>query len=412
MVYSFEAQIILVIGLCIIFSYALNLVIRRIKLPLMIAPLFAGLIINYYSVGISYHLPFYREIIEIFSGIGIILILFFIGLKVDLHFLKGMSKNSSIIALNAGLVPFVLGFAFTFYVTKDWTESLFVGIALAITAEEVSIEILEELSLIQKRIGQIIIEAGIIGDIFEISAIALLGLLLRSSALSSGSVFNFVFELIGFILVILMMRYFILDWLLTIVGKDKKRFEYSTIAIVTLFIMVSAAELLNISSILGALIAGLLLKNKLIADKLYVEEHHIVEALEVFNFGVFHSIIFIWIGITINLSSIMSNIAFGIMLTIIAIAGKLLGSIIGNTLIKEPMEEGILIGWGLNARGATEMFALLVAKNTGFLSTEIFSSVVFMVLITTIISPIIFKYLVSKGYGLIEHNASNSKHHK
>ena len=97
---------------------------------------------------------------------------------------------------------------------------------------------------------------------------------------------------------------------------------------------------------------------------------------------------------------LFQNIGFGILLTFLAITGKLIGAVLGNHFCKESLQEGLLIGWGLNARGATDLFALLVAQSQGLVSTSIFSAIVFMALMTTIISPIVFKLLVLKGYGI------------
>ncbi len=402
--FSSEVQVILVLGLCIILSFFANIITRKLKLPSIIAPLLIGLILNFWLLEYLPFLTEFKQILAIFANFGLIVILFFIGLKVDFRFFKGLSGNSSIMALNAGIIPLILGFYTGYFFTHDIIKSLFIGIALAITAEEVSITILDELNLLKKRIGQLIIEAGIIGDIFEISAIVLLGVLIKAKSFNeSFGIFNVIGELALFISLVVVMRYFIIEFLLKIPGKDGKKYEYFAVAFVILLIMTIASELLNFSYIIGALVAGLLLKDRLIDKKMYYEEHHIVEAIEVFNFGVFESLVFIWIGLSINETILFSNIGLGIALTIIALAGKLIGSVIGNYFCNEPLSEGILIGWGLNARGATELFTVLIAKNQGIISQDIFSAVVFMALVTTIISPIVFNYLVLKGYGVVKH---------
>jgi Kef-type K+ transport system membrane component KefB len=399
MALNLDAQIMLVIGICLISSFVINLFSKRLKLPMMIAPLLVGLALNHFK-SITGLFPDFRLVLEVLSGLGIIMVLFFIGLKVDLHFMKGLSKNSTIMALNAGHVPFILGLFATYIFTRNWLEAVFVGIALAITAEEVSVSILEEMHLLQKRIGQLIIDAGIIGDIFEISAIALLGLFIRSKEIADFSAVALVLEIILFLVLIILMRYYGIGLLFKTIGKTEKKFEYFSVAIVTLLIIVGAAEALNFSGIIGALLAGLLLKDKLIKDKLYIEEHHIVESLEVFNFGIFHPLVFVWIGLSVDLAQMSPSLGLGLVLTVLALAGKILGSMLGNMFCKESYSEGFLIGWGLNARGATEMFALLIAKNQGFISDGVFSAVVLMALLTTIISPIVFKILVLKGIGL------------
>ncbi len=397
--FSFEAQIILVLGVCLISTFLLNLLAKRFKLPLMIAPLLIGLFLNMGIVKYLEIFPSFFNILSIFANFGVIVVLFYVGLGVDFRFMKDLSKNSSIMALNAGHVPFFFGFFATWIITRNWVEAVFVGIALAITAEEVAVSILDELNLLHKRIGQLIIEAGVIGDIFEISAIAILGFFIRTQTMHF-TFFNFMFELFVFLLITLLMRFYIIDWLLRIVGKKSTRFEYFSVAMIILLVMAAASEIFNFSAIIGALLAGILLKDKLSDDMLYFEEHNIFEALEIFNFGVFHPLIFIWIGLTINMELLFQNIGFGILLTVLAILGKLLGAVLGNYFCKESLQEGILIGWGLNARGATELFALLIARSEGLVSQSVFSAIVFMALLTTILSPIIFKILVLRGYGI------------
>jgi len=409
--FSFESQVLVVIAVCLVSTYVLNLLARRLQLPIMIAPLLIGLSLNIPIVASQLSiLSSFGEILSVFANFGIIVVLFFIGLGVDFHFMKDMSKNSSIMALNAGHTPFFFGLFATYIFTRNWIESVFVGIALAITAEEVAVSILDELKMLHKRIGQLIIEAGIIGDIFEIGAIALLGLFIRTKSMDNFTIFTLIFDFVMLLAIILLMRYFVIEWLLKTVGRKGRKYEYFSVAFVILLILTLASQLLNFSYIIGALLAGILLKDKLIQDKLYYEEHNMVETIEVFNLGVFQPLIFIWIGYTIDFSMITKNLTFGLVLTVLALTGKLLGSILGNFFCKEPVEEGILIGWGLNARGATELFAILIAQNQGFISNDVFSAVVLMALLTTIISPIIFKFLVLRGFGLYKHRRYKGKH--
>ena len=412
--FSIETQVVLVLGICLVTSYLLNLLLKKLQLPSMIAPLIIGLLLNIAILNnYLYFLPDFKHILSLFANFGVIIVLFFIGLKVDFRFIKDLSKNSSIMALNAAHIPFFLGLFATYFYTRNIVQSLFVGLALAITAEEVTIAILDELKLLRKRVGQLIIEAGIIGDIFEILAIALLGLFIRTKSMTqSAKIFTIIAELVMLITIIIIVRYFIIETLLKIHGRKGRKYEYFGMAFVVLMIMTIASELLNFSYIIGALIAGLLLKDKFVQDKLYYEEHQIVEAIEVFNFGVFHPLIFIWIGLSLDFNILFSNIEFGVVLTVLALVGKIIGSVLGNYFCREPLSEGILIGWGLNARGATELFALLIARNQGIINQNIFAAVVFMAFVTTVISPIMFKFLAMRGYGMVKHRHRKAIHKK
>ena len=312
--------------------------------------------------------------------------------------------------MNAGLIPFELGFFASYIYTQNIPTSLFVGLALAITAEEVSITILDELRMLKKRVGQLIIEAGIIGDVFEIAAIAFLGFFIRAKTVGSITLLTFILEIFAFIFVVILMRFYVIEFLLDIPDRKSRKYEYFAVAFIILIIMAAISELLNFSAIIGALAAGMLLKNKLIKDRMYYHEHIIIEAIEVFHFGIFEPIVFIFIGLSVDPAMLFENIGFGLILTFLALFGKIAGALVGNYFCGEPLSEGILIGWGLNARGATELFALLIAQNLGIVSEDIFAAIVLMAILTTIISPIIFKMLVRNGYGLVKHVHSRNKH--
>ena len=107
---GFESQIVVVIGLCLVSSYLLNLVLnKKFKLPLMIAPLIVGLLLNYNFFDYRYLVPDFRTVISVFANMGVAVVLFFIGLKVDLRYMKDLSRSASVIALSSGLIPFLLG---------------------------------------------------------------------------------------------------------------------------------------------------------------------------------------------------------------------------------------------------------------------------------------------------------------
>ena len=79
----------------------------------------------------------------------------------------------------------------------------------------------------------------------------------------------------------------------------------------------------------------------------------------------------------------------------IATGGKLIGSILGSLIGKGTIKEGIIMGWGLNARGAVEIMVVRLAFEMGYVEPIIYSSIILMTFVTTIISPIIFKYVVT-----------------
>ncbi|MBN2422827.1 cation:proton antiporter [Candidatus Woesearchaeota archaeon] len=395
---TFTIQLLSTLCICLVSSFLINRLFKKLNLPNIIAPLIVGLALNTeLSRNLLSFIPEFEHIVELFANLGIVLTLFFLGLKINLRSMKNLSKNSSIMAINAGFFPFIWGFVAAYLFKYSLVTSFFVGVCLSITAEEVSISILDELKLIRTRIGQLIIEAGAIGNVFEIIVIALLGIIIKSINLSQSFIlFKIAMELIFFFSLITIMRYILVPFFFDSLGKTHRNFELFLACFVILILLSLGSELLAFGYIIGALLAGLIVKDHLIDKNGYKDEQRVIEVVETVNFSIFEPMIFIWIGLLINPATLIQSPMFGIVLTVIAILGKLLGAIIGNFFCKESILEGMIIGWGLNARGATELFAVLIAKNIGMIGNEIFNAVVFMALMTTIISPIVFKILVRR----------------
>ncbi len=399
MVLSLSLQILSTLSICLTLSFFFNRILKKMDLPNMLAPLVVGLLLSFnLSKDMLKFVPEFSNIVEIFATLGIILTLFFLGLKLNFKSVKNLTKNSSIMAINAGFFPFILGFVITYMFNFNLLQSFFAGICLTLTAEEVSISILTELKLGRKKLGQIIMEAAAIGNVLEIIVIAILGIIIKSMKLNLGSniYLEMGLEIIFFMLLITSMRYIIIPFLFSTLGENYRNYELFMACFVVLIILCVGSEFLNFGYIIGALIAGMLVKDHL-GNTTGLEDLKVKNVIETVNFSVFEPMIFIWIGQLIDVNSLFNDPMLGIILAIVATFGKLIGSVVGNFLSKGTFSEAMVIGWGLNPRGATELFAVLIAKNTGVIGYEIFNAVVVMAIITTIISPIIFRILIKNN---------------
>ncbi|MGM5482923.1 MAG: cation:proton antiporter, partial [Nanobdellota archaeon] len=153
--------------------------------------------------------------------------------------------------------------------------------------------------------------------------------------------------------------------------------------------------------VIGALIAGVVVKQTLVKEHKEKEESDMLHIIKTITFGFLEPIFFIWMAYQANIFSLLTKSTdFFILagaITVVGTAGKLLGPIIASLIDKQGIKQGIIIGWGMNARGAVELIAIQMAYKAGLVPNEIYSSVILMTFVTTIISPIIFKYL-TKNY--------------
>ena len=164
--------------------------------------------------------------------------------------------------------------------------------------------------------------------------------------------------------------------------------------------MASLAECLHIGALVGALFAGLTVRKILLTgeDKKPWEEHLISNTIHIISFGFLVPMFFIWIGITTDVVAIVDNIWLALIFLLIATIGTVGGSIIGAMRAKRSFNEGLLIGIGLNPKGDVELVLAAIALQMGLISKGIFSSLVFMALATTLISPVLFRYIITKEH--------------
>ncbi len=398
-----------VLFICLALSYFFSYIFRRIGLPHVLGHLTTGLII---SLPVVQHYlfsdPSAKGIFQYLANLGLIFMLFFIGLKINLVGLLRFSRRSVNISFLSAVVPFFLGFICAKLVGLDYIGAIILGACLAITAEAVSGAILEELHMINTRIGLIIIEAGIIDDIFEILTLAVIGTIIQSQSAvieELSGLGGIVFDILLFIGLIYVVRFVFIPVTFRILGKSPSHSDLFTASFIVVLFMAAVSNALELGTVIGALIAGVIVKQTLLHQKKLREEVQITDMIETVTFGFLEPVFFVWIAYTANIwGNLSSNIHFlpmAFFITAVASGGKILGAITGNMLDGGSLREGIIIGWGINARGAVELIAAKMAFDHMLISSTIYSSIVFMAFCTTIISPVIFKQIVryhSKKY--------------
>ena len=457
-------------------SFILNTILKKFSLPSMIAPLIVGILLSltiWFSAAYidNYETNIRKEYdiapdenvdcaslatetitekctvflentktnfellkftIESFAVSGIIVMMFLIGFEIDMSYVKTMSKKSSIIAICSGIIPFFIGFfpmlfftSFINYSTSiyipnigGFLTSILTGLVFAVTSEEISISILEELNIYKKRLGQMIIEVGVIGDIFEIFSISFVAFLIVAvSNITDRMPFDmsslqdlfpiFITNVFLFFVGVLFVRYFLIEYLLSLIGDKKSRYHLFIISIFIMMVLTVLSHLLNLGFIIGGIFAGIVLKDKMLKSKMFKEEHSINESLNLLAFGLFEPFIFVFIGLHIdyNLLSDPIMLLLCVIVTVLAIVGKLFGSLIGRFLYSskdffstKAVKESLLIGWSLNSRGIIGLFVVILAydNGNGIITQGLFNVLAFMVISTTLLSPIIFKSMLNR----------------
>jgi Kef-type K+ transport system membrane component KefB len=351
------------------------------------------------------------EIILFIAEIAVLLLLFEVGLEMDINSLKRSGKSAFLTALGGVILPFFGGFILIFALVEGNNSiilpnvpvvdvALFFAATLTATSIGISISIFIELDKLHAPAARTMIGAAVIDDILAILLLTItLTYIEEEAAFSLAAILDvvviFISILIFFVLAIL-FGMFILPKIINRLQNVKDRYLPIMTALILLFFCSWFASQMHLTPIIGAFIAGVLLNP-------YQEEitENIIEQLGPFGHWVV-PIFFVSVGLRVNLVSILSLdvLVIAIIIIVIAVLTKVIGSGLGALLGKTSLIDSYIVGVAMSARGEIILIFASVALSSGIFSDIIYSSLVLLVVITSLIVPVVLKY----SYKLIEEN--------
>lgn len=387
-------QLITLIVIILLAAKLAGYLSTRIGQPSVFGELLVGVILgpsllNLTGLSFITNLHINDTITEI-GEIGVMLLMFLAGL--ELH-LKDLAKNTKVAAM-AGIlgvvVPVGLGILFGELIGMSFSHSMFLGLALGATSVSISAQVLIELKKIRSKVGLGLLGAAIFDDVLVILLLSSFVAVLSSSGGAASILLVFVKMIVFFALSLAFGL-----WGLPAVARWTHKLPISqgvtTLALIVLLFYGIAAELLGgMAAITGAFLAGLMFGRT--PEKARIE--HNIQAMA---YAFFVPIFFISIGLSVDLRAVDLN-SIWIILAIsgIAVAGKILGSGSGALMAKFSFKESLQIGIGMISRGEVGLIIAKIGLDTGFLSNDLFSSIIAMILITTVITPPLLRASFSK----------------
>lgn len=386
--------------IALLLAFIISEVLKRtLGVPRVVGQVGAGLILG---ITLFRSFLFNQENLDVLSflaNLGIILLFFYVGLETNPSVFKKNIKRSLSISLVNTTLPFVLGFLIMKYIFEFNTIiSMIIGVALSVSAQSISIGMLEELKLVKSKLGETIISAGAVDDLFELILVSIL-LSFFQLTVTDAPHLNLALGLLFFIALVIVARIWFIPSILKFFDREKSSTARFTGALLIVLLIASLSELLGMGFIIGALIAGMIVRQTIFKDLGIPdwEEHDIARSMHIIAFGFLIPLFFVWVGLNTDLGSITSNVFFVAILIIIALLGTVGGTTIAVLLNKGTWREGMMIGWGLTPKGDVELGIATLALSAGIITPAIFTALVVMALVTTLISPLMFKYLVSSS---------------
>jgi Kef-type K+ transport system membrane component KefB len=328
--------------------------------------------------------------VDVFSRYGVIFLLFMVGLENELRDLQQVGKDAVRVAIIGVVVPFLLGMAATVLLRPDMSMStiMFIAATLGATSVGISAQVLHEVDQHRSRTGRIVLGAAVADDILGLMMLAIV-----SGIVVSGSV-----DLREVIIIITISALFLGSaialgpYIVRFSAHIMRRLDLVEAKMFTsyLFVMVLAwvANLAGLATIVGAFAAGLILSDQHFKD--YEDEsgqsrrqltiRELIMPLEVILVPIF----FILMGIQVKLESFLhwSVIVLAAGLLVAAIVGKLVSGIGAARPINR-----LAVGIGMLPRGEVGLVFAAIGRTLGVLNDAVFSAIVLMVVVTTLIAP-------------------------
>jgi Kef-type K+ transport system membrane component KefB len=395
-------EIFIIVPLILLLSFLMGWLFRRLGLPPVIGQILAGILLGIpFLKGILFDSESSLTIIDFLAYLGIVFLLFLAGLEIDIQKIKETSHESIMISMSSALLPFFLGFTFMMlaFPGYGWLTALVFGGSLMVTSEATKVKVLMDLNTLNTHLGATMLAAGAIDDIFEVLFLALVATLGKGGGLlelAAIPVEMVVFAALAFIFFKLASKVF--RYLDKNGGNEAELFS-----MVVIFIMVLSAlsESLGIGYLIGAITGGFILQLALRGiDKRH--NRNMVKVTELIALGFIVPFFFANVGINFDSSTLFSSIGLLAVTLVIAFAGKILGCMLVKPASRLSWKQLYYVGWAMNSRGAAELVIALAAKQLGLIPLEVFSALVAMSIITTLVFPPILARGIKKNPGLMD----------
>ena len=377
---------------------------EKFKQPAVLGELLFGVLIgNLHLVGFTFFIPIADNAhIDILSRIGVIILLFMVGLESNIKEMMKVGLPSLLVAAVGVIAPFALGFLTSkfFLPEASGNTHIFIGAALTATSVGITARVFKDLGKLKIPEAKIILGAAVLDDIMGLIVLAVVTGIITTGSLSLASAGAITLKSMIFLIGAIVAGTYCAKW----VGNRIARVHVDGTKIIAVlsaaFFFSWAADQIGLATIVGAFAAGLILDevqfkgccrknhNGERVPEMGVED--LVRPIASFLVPIF----FVMMGTQVKLETFMDPKVLGIAaaLTVAAIIGKQVCSLAVNKSYNR-----LVVGLGMVPRGEVGLIFAIIGKELGVVNEALFSAIVIMVIITTLITPIAIKWAFDKA---------------
>ena len=385
-------EFILQVGIILVIGEILGIISQKLKMPKVLGFLLSGIVIGPSLLGLVHE----SEPIQVMAQIGVIFLMFMAGVETDIEKFKTAGVSSFVIAVGGIIIPFLFGAVATYMFTGNMTESIFVGVILTATSVAITVQTLSELGKLNTKSSVNIIGAAIIDDILGIIILSIAIMIVAPGAADTAGAAG-ILMIIGKIIFFLIISGLAIKFLPKLVDKimekgDPKKKTESLIVItagLTIIFSIFVEEALGIAAITGAYVSGLVIA-------LTKYKHTVEKNITGVSTYLVSPIFFSSIGLTIDLKTLGGEVILPIIvISIAAVAGKLIGCAGSAKLCKMSNKESMQIGVGMISRGEVAIITASLGLSKGIISESMYPTLLVVIIVTTIVTPLLLKVVYS-----------------
>lgn len=384
------------LAIIIIIAKAFGVLARKCKAPQVVGEIIAGLLIGPSMLGLVQQSDFLARMAEI----GVVLLMFSAGLETNLKDLLKTGPVALLIACAGVFIPLVGGtlLYMGFYGAAPWGSeafytAVFIGVIMTATSVSITVQSLKEMGKLKGKVGTTILSAAIIDDVIGIIVLTFV-IGFKSPDNNPGKVV--LNTLLFFILAVVVG--FILYRLFKIIDDrypHTRRIPIMSLALCFAFAYI-AEKYFGIADITGAYVAGIILCS--MRDSSYVDQK-----MEISSYMIFGPVFFASIGLKTNIDNIDGTILlFSLGFVLVAMATKIIGCGLAAKICRFRNADCLKIGVGMMTRGEVALIVAQKGLSVGMLSPVYFTSVILLIIVSSILTPIILKILYAKDKVSVE----------
>ena len=380
-------NIFLLFGIFFLSTYFLGKLLEKVHIPWIFASLIFGIALAVYN---PFAVITNSDTFNFLADLGMYFLLFIVGFEINIIKLRKQGKFIIKVSTFTLLFSIILGlFVVKYFFDVSWLVALLVSVSFATVGEAILVPILDKLNLINTKLGQAIVGVGTIDDVIEILAL-LLTTLLVSSKIDNGFIIS------GALIILSLLTFGF-----TKLGSEGRRFHFSNIQtlffiiIAVFFLFIGVGELATAAP-LAALLAGVSLQTFISDKRLRLIDNEIKSV----TYGIFAPIFFLWIGLSIDINSLQSNLLLIFIVVVVSALAKIIASVMarGNNM---NIKESVLLGIGLSVRFSTGIVIVKIFLDSGFIDGQLYSVIIASSVVFTLLIPFVFSKLINTWHKYI-----------